>query len=120
MSEEPPERPSVWHLTLGQRSRTAEFAVHHDVQVLLGVGADVSGDGVQTDGGILERETHPRSIEPGQAPAGNKNTETKTQLCDRSTDISLFKCCSYHSEGSSVSKITLFTVCTLTTVLEPA
>lgn len=45
---------------------TPEFPVDHDVQVLLWVSTDVSGDGVQPDGGILQTETHPRTVEPGQ------------------------------------------------------
>lgn len=33
---------------------TCEFSIDHDVQVFLWVGADVSGDGVETNGGILQ------------------------------------------------------------------
>lgn len=51
---------------------TSKFSVDHDVQVLLWVSTDVSGDGVQADGGIVQRETHPRAIKPRQAPERKK------------------------------------------------
>lgn len=38
---------------------TCEFPIDHDVQVFLWVGADISGDGVEADGGVLQGETHP-------------------------------------------------------------
>lgn len=53
---------------------TCEFSVHHDVQVFLWVGADISGDGVEPNGGILQCETHPGAIEPGQTPEEKKTT----------------------------------------------
>lgn len=52
---------------------TCDFAVDHDVQVLLWVGADVSGDGMQADLGVVQRKTQTRAIEPGETPG--KNTE---------------------------------------------
>lgn len=53
---------------------TCELSIDHDVQVLLGEIADVSGDGVEPDGGILQGETHPRAIEPGQTPKEQTNS----------------------------------------------
>lgn len=53
---------------------TSQFAVDHDVQVLLRVGADVSGDGVEADGRILQSEAQTGAIEPGQTPEG-RNTD---------------------------------------------
>lgn len=35
-------------------SLTCEFSIHHDVQVFLGMGADISGDGVEPNGRILQ------------------------------------------------------------------
>lgn len=59
---------------------TCEFAVDHDVQVFLWVSADISGDGVQADGGILQEETHPRAVEPRQTPEEKKTTLTVVVL----------------------------------------
>lgn len=55
-------------------SLTWEFSIDHDIQVFLWVSADVPGDGVETNGGILQRETHSWAIEPRQTPEEQKPT----------------------------------------------
>ncbi len=66
------DRPFNTNFTL----LTPDFAVDHDVQVFLRVSTDVSGDGVQADGGILQREARPRAIEPQQAPEEKKTRDS--------------------------------------------
>lgn len=51
---------------------TADFAVDHDVQVFLRVSTDVSGNSMEADGGILQKETQPWTIKPWQTPTRNK------------------------------------------------
>lgn len=53
---------------------TCDFAIDHDVQVLLWVGAGVPGDGVQADLGIVQRKTQTRTIEPGERPEKVRHT----------------------------------------------
>lgn len=65
----------IWlakYIIMRRLTLTSEFSIDHDIQMFLWVSTDVSGDGVQANGGIIQCEAHSWAVEPWQTPGEQK------------------------------------------------